>query len=142
MRYRVGWVTQEEENQFSILCNQMFSDLTSMRGQSYYLPVSQSLSGFLRHNKHKNLFSSTGSVELSHVFAYMHNNPDTRRMNGDDFAAMLTANNKSRFFVEMHVYWHWNPYGVPPTEPFEIRIGCHQGHSNQTIDPYMKHIMF
>ena len=29
----------------------------------------------------------------------------------------------------------WNPHAAPPTEPFEIRLGCHQGHSNQTINP-------
>ena len=79
LRYLIGWVTQDEENSFSTLCNNMFSDLTNKnQSQSYYLPVSKGLSGFLRHNKHKNLFSETGSVELSNVFAYMSNNPQTR----------------------------------------------------------------
>ena len=105
--YLLGWVTQEEENQFNILCNDMFTDLTAgNQSQSYYLPVSKGRSGFLRHNQHKNLFSSTGSVELSNIFAYMRNNPDTKGMTGRDFAAMLMANNKSRFFVEMHVNWN------------------------------------
>ena len=140
LRYLLGWVTQEEEYQFNILCNDMFTDLTSRNpSQSCYLPVSRGLSEFLRHNQHKNLFSSTGSVELSNIFAYMHNNPDTRRMTGRDFASMLMANDKSRFFVEVYVNWNWNPYGVPPTEPFQIRIGCHQGHSNQTVNPYRVH---
>ena len=106
LRYLIAWVTQEEEDQFSSLCNKMFSDLTASKGQSYYLPVSKALSGFLRHNKHKFLFSSTESVELSNVFAHMYNNPDSRKMTGREFAAMLIANNKSRFFVEMHVHWH------------------------------------
>ena len=60
-------------------------------------------------------------------------------MSGQDFAAMLLANNKSRFFVEMHVHWRWNPHAQTPTEPWEIRTGCHQGHSNQTINPYEVH---
>ena len=111
-----------------------YSDLTSS-GRSYYLPVSKGLSGFLRHNKIRSLFSSTGSVELSNIIANMNNKPSSRRMTGREFAAMLMSNNKSRFFVEIHVNWQWNPYTSPPTEPFEIRIGCHQGHSNQAIDP-------
>ena len=60
-------------------------------------------------------------------------------MDGRDFAALLMANNKSRFFVEIFVHWQWYPFTSPPKEPFEIRIGCHQGHSNQAVDPYEVH---
>ena len=57
-------------------------------------------------------------------------------MSGSDFPALLLANNKQRFHVDFFVHWEWTPFGSPPTQPFEIRIGCAQGHSNQSVDPF------
>ena len=58
------------------------------------------------------------------------------RMSPSDFAALLLANDKKRFKLELLVHWEWKPFGYPPTQPWEIRIGCNQGHSNQVVDPY------
>ena len=139
VRFALCWVTHEEEDRFSDSCTSMLRDLTAGRGYSWYFPVSEGLSAFLRRNHIKFLFSESGSVKLTDVFAHMHNNSRSRRMSGHDFAAMLLANNKSRFFAELHVHWQWNPRATPPTEPWEIRLGCPQGHSNQTINPYKAH---
>ena len=103
IRYLVGWVTQEEEDSFSYRCTEFQQDLTN-RGYSRYLQVSKSLSTVLRHCKMTSLFSSTGTMELSNLIAQMNVMPRERNMDGRDFAAMLMANNKSRFFVEIFVH--------------------------------------
>ena len=139
VRFLIGWVTQKEEDCFGTVCKRMFVDLTSGEEQSYYSSVTRGLSTFLRQSRHQTLFSGTGTVELSNVFAQMLNSPSTRNMTGQEFAAMLLVDNKWRFFVEMHINWEWNPYAAPPTEPFEIRIGCHQGQISKTINPPEAH---
>ena len=138
IRYLVGWVTQEEEDSFEYRCTEFQQDLTN-KGYSKYFQVSKSLSTVLRHCKIKQLFSSTGTMELSNLITQMDVKPRDRQMDGRDFAAMLMSNNKSRFFVEIVINWEWNPYTSPPKDPFEVRIGAHQGHSNQSVDPYDLH---
>ena len=60
-------------------------------------------------------------------------------MSPSDFAALLLANDKKRFKIEILVTWEWKPFGYPPAQPWEIRIGCNQGHSNQVVDHYAVH---
>ena len=62
--------------------------------------------------------------------------PLRNRMSPSNCAALFLANNdKKRFKIEILVHWEWMPFGYPPTQPWEIRIGCNQGHSNQVADP-------
>ena len=55
-------------------------------------------------------------------------------MSPRDFAAMLICNSKQRFQISVFVNWTWKPVGYPPTQPWDLRIGAVQGHSNQTVD--------
>ena len=54
-------------------------------------------------------------------------------------AALLLANDKGRFQIEIIVNWFWKPFAFPPTQPRDLRIGACQGHTNQVIDPYATH---
>ena len=78
---------------------------------------------------------NTGSVfnELSA------NNPTQHQMSPRDFAALLLCNDKQRFQINVFVNWTWKPFGFPPTQPWDLRIGAVQGHSNKTVDPYALH---
>ena len=60
-------------------------------------------------------------------------------MNPRDFAAMLICNDKQKFQISVFVNWTWQPFGYPPTQPWNLRIGAVQGHSNQTVNPYELH---
>ena len=60
-------------------------------------------------------------------------------VSGAEFAAFLFSNPKQRFFVDIHIQWEWKPYAVPPTYPFEVRMGCTQGHANKVVDPFSLH---
>ena len=48
-------------------------------------------------------------------------------------------NDKQRFQINVFVSWNWKPCGFPPTQPWDLRIGAVQGHSNKTVDPYTLH---
>ena len=65
--------------------------------------------------------------------------PTNDGVSGAEFAAFLFSNPKQRFFVDIHIQWQWKPYAVPPTYPFEVRMGCTQGHANKVVDPFSLH---
>ena len=67
------------------------------------------------------------------------NNPIRRQMTPSDFAALLLCNDKSRFQIKIFVNWTWKPFGIPPTQPWDLRIGAVQGHSIKVVDPYSLH---
>ena len=105
--------------------------------KSYYFGTSKALSGKLRHCKKRYLFNAPGTMNLGNAFAQLDwQNPIRLRISPSDFAALLLANDKNRFKIEILVNWTWKPFGYPPTPPWDIRIGCNQGHSNQVADPY------
>jgi len=33
------------------------------------------------------------------------------------------------------MHWEWYPYGATPSYPFDVRLSCVQGHSNQVVGP-------
>ena len=66
-------------------------------------------------------------------------NPKQYNMSGAQFAAFLLCNPKQRFFVDIHMQWEWYPYSSAATYPFDVKLGCIQGHSNHVVDPYSTH---
>ena len=107
---------------------------------SQYFRVSKALSGFLRHSKMTFLFDAEGTANIGSVFSELaHNNPIKKQMSPCDFAALLLCNDKARFQIKIYVNWTWKPVGVPPTQPWDLRLGAVQGHSNEVVDPYTLH---
>ena len=137
----IRWLTQEEEDEFKSKCDSFFVDMTSKKSsKSNYFGTSKTFSGTLRHCKKRYLFNATGTKNLGIAFAELDwQNPIRLRMSPSDCAALLLANDKKRFKIEILVNWTWKPFGYPPTQPSDIRIGCNQGHSNQVADPYADH---
>ena len=86
------------------------------------------------------LFSERGSMNIADCFDQMDwHNPKRCNMSGAQFAALLLCNPKQRFFADIHMQWEWDPYSAAATYPFDVRLGCLQGHSNQAVDPYSTH---
>ena len=137
IRYLIGWLTQDGENEFQRKCDSFFVDMASKHGSKpNYFRTSRALSGKLRHCEKRCLFNASGTMSLGNAFAELDwQNPLRLRMSPSDFAALLLANDTKRFKIEILVNWVWKPFGYPPTHPWEIRIGCNQGHSNQLVDP-------
>ena len=140
LKYLCGFTTQEEEDWFDDLCNNIHIDMTGQTRNGYYLKCSKSLSNVLRHCRNKTLFTEGGSMNISDLFDQMQwNSPKQYSMSGADFAAMLLCNPKQRFFVEIYMQWTWYPYSPAATYPFDIRLAAFQGHSNQVVDPNVAH---
>ena len=114
--------------------------MTSKTGKkSNHFYVSKALSTFLRHSK-KNLFNASGTVNLGSTFAEIdRNNPVRLRMTAQDVAALLLCHDKGRFQIKIIVNWSSKPFGFPPTQPWDLRIGANQGPTNQVIDTYVLH---
>ena len=57
----------------------------------------------------------------------------THHAAGRIFAALINGNDKQRFFADLYMYDTWFPgeYNMP----WDICIGCHQGHSSMTVTP-------
>ena len=101
---------------------------------------SKSLSGVLRHNKWAYLFSEQGSMNIADLFGQMSwQNPKEYNMSGAQFAALLPCKPKQRFFVDIHMPWEWYRDSAPATYPFDVRVGCLQGRSDQVVDPCSTH---
>ena len=141
IRHVIGWLTQAEEDEFRSKCDAVNVYMTSKSGKkSNHFFVSKALSGFLRPSKKKYLFNESGTVNLGSACTELDkSNPIRLRMTAQDVGALLLCNDKGRFKIEIVVNWSWKPFGNPPTQPWEIRIGANQGHSNQVIDPYAVH---
>ena len=108
--------------------------------QSRNFNTSKALSKFLRHSELTYLFDYDGTVNMGSTFNELGtDNPTHQQMSPRDFAAMLICNGKQRFQMSVFVNWTWKPCGFPPTQPWDLRIGTVQGHSNKTVDPYTLH---
>ena len=118
-----------------------YVDMKSKKGsKSNYFGTSKALSGMLRHSKKKHLFNATGTVNMGSASTELDwCNPIRQRMSEADVVALLLANDKYRFNIELIANWTWKPFRSPPTQPWDIRIGCNQGHSNEVVDPYAVH---
>ena len=79
-------------------------------------------------------------MNIAHLFDQISwQNHKQDNMSGMQFAAFLLCNPKQRFFVDIHMQWEWYPYSWAAIYPFDVRLGCLQGHSNQVVDPYSAH---
>ena len=122
-------------------CSSYYIDLTGRRRGSRYLECSKSLLQVLRHNKRTYLFSERGSMNIADLFDQMGwQNPKQVQHDCAQFAAFLLCNPKQRFFVGPHMQCEWYPYSSAATYPFDVRLGCVQGHSNQVVDPYSTYL--
>ena len=122
-------------------CSSYYIDLTGRRRGSRYLECSKSLLQVLRHNKRTYLFSERGSMNIADLFDQMGwQNPKQVPHDCAQFAAFLLCNPKQRFFVGPHMQCEWYPYSSAATYPFDVRLGCVQGHSNQVVDPYSTYL--
>ena len=133
IRHLIGcWLTQEEEDEIKRKCDSFYVDMTSKQGsESNYFGTSKALSGKLRHCRKRYLFNASGTMSLGNAFAELDwQNPLRLRMSPSDFAALLLANDKKRLKIEILANWEWKPFGYPPTQTWEIRIGSNQGDSN------------
>ena len=115
-----------------------------MTGRNKYLSIyfntSKALSKFLRHSELPYLFNTDGTVNIGSLFNELgENNPNQNQRSPRDFAALLLCNDKQRFQITVFVNWTWKPFGIPPTQPWDLRIGAVQGHSNKVVDPYSLH---
>ena len=113
--------------------------MTGQRSPNHFC-VSKDLSKYPRHSKKTRLFDEAGTVNLGTTFTELDwNNPIRPHMTAQDVAALLLCNDKGRFLIEVNVNWSWKPFAFPPTQPWDLRIGANQGHTNQVIDPYAIH---
>ena len=136
LKYLCGFTTQDEEDLLDEQCSSFYIDLTGRRRDSRYIECSKSLSQVLRR-KRTYLFSERGSMNIADLFDQMGwQNPNQYNMSGTQFAAFLLCNPKQRFFVDIHMQWEWYPHSSAATYPFDVRLGCAQGHSNQVVGPY------
>ena len=76
-----------------------------------------------------------GSVALSTLFDHVYNdvNPIVQFSKGRGFSSFLNGNNKQRFFVEVYVNNEW--YIENDRLPWQIFIGCTQGHTTGVVSP-------
>ena len=140
-RFMLGFVEDHEERWFSEKADSFRADMKSH--SSMYKGYSKSFTTVLRHNRDSSkswIFDDRGTVELSVLFAqFPQLNPVKHGITGAQFAAFLYSNEKQRFMVDLHLKSLWCSNTVPPETPFEIRLGCFQGHTNQRVDPTQLH---
>ena len=98
--------------------------------------LEKAMTAVLRHGtKWKNIADSKGAIPLVNLLDDINYNanPLTHHAAGRIFAAMINGNDKQRFFVDIYMYDTWFPEEF--NMPWDIYIGCHQGHSNLTVTP-------
>ena len=141
IRYMFGWVSQDEENEFDKTCKAVFNDMTGKsKYLSNYFHTSKALSKFLSHSDLTYLFDSDGTVSIGSTFNELGpQNPTQCHMSPRGFAALVICNDKQRFQISVFANWTWKPFGFPPTQPWDLRMGAVQGHSNKTVNPYDLH---
>ena len=132
VRFLLGFTTAREEIDFGkltqdhlTLCNEKYS----VRKK-----IGKAMTAVLRH-QHKAEMDQKGALPMSVLFGELSNssNPLVQRADGRIFAAMLNGNDKQRFYVDIYLYDTWFPQDYDM--PWDIFIGCHQGHSTNVALP-------
>ena len=134
VRFLLGFTTSEEEQQFNTLTKDHYN-MCSVE-HSITKKIGKAMTAVLRHGtKWRNIADSKGAIPLVNLLDDInHNaNPLTHHAAGRIFAAMINGNDKQRFFVDIYMYDTWFPEEF--NMPWDIYIGCHQGHSNLTVTP-------
>ena len=130
----LGYTTFEEEQSFNTLTmdhNRLCSDEYSVTKK-----IGKAMTAVLRHGtKWKNVAGKKGEIPMVDLLDALHpsSNPLTQHATGRIFAALINGNDKQRFFFDLYMYDTWFPEQY--SMPWDIYIGCHQGHSNMTVTP-------
>ena len=137
IRHLLGFVTYEEERQFTEACSNVFKLCEDKNSTETY--IGKKLTALLRHDSPvKKYMYPNGAVEMGYVFDCCNtkNNPAQQFQFGKQFAAFIQGNNQQRYFVEVQVNNEWFLDG-PNKErmPWKIFIGCNQGHSTGIVRP-------
>ena len=92
---------------FQKKCNAFYVDLIGKSGgRSNYFNISKALSGKRRHYDKLYLFNESDTMSLGNAFTEVDwANPFRNGMSPSDFAALLLANDKKRFRIEILVHW-------------------------------------
>ena len=134
VRFLLGFTTFEEEQDFNTLTKDHYN-MCSVE-HSITKKIGKAMTAVLRHGtKWKNIADNKGAIPLANLLDDIHHNanPLTHHATGRIFAAMISGNDKQRFFVDVYMYDTWFPEEF--NMPWDIYIGCHQGHSNLTVTP-------
>ena len=134
VRFLLGYTTFDEEQSFNTLTmdhNKMCSDDHSITRK-----IGKAMTAVLRHGaKWNNIADKKGAIPTVSLLDALStgSNPLTHHAAGRIFAALINGNDKQRFFVDLYMYdtWFLEEYNMP----WDIYIGCHQGHSNMTVTP-------
>ena len=140
LKYLCGYTTLDEEDWLDTQCNSYYIDLTTKGRNTNFTRCSKTLSRELRHCSKTYLFDPRGGMNIVDLFDLMEgNSPKRNGMTGAQFAAFLLCNPKQRFFVGIYMQWEWYPYSSRATYPFDVRLSCTQGHSNEVVGPWSIH---
>ena len=134
VRFLLGYTTFDEEQSFNTLTmdhNKMCNDEHSITKK-----IGKAMTAVLRRGtKWNNIADKKGAIPMVSLLDALSrgSNPLTHHAAGRIFAALINGNDKQRFFVDLYMYDTWFPeeYNMP----WDIYIGCHQGHSNMTVTP-------
>ena len=134
VRFLLGYTTFEEEQSFNTLTmdhNRMCSDERSMTKK-----VGKAMTAALRHGtKWNNIANKKGAIPMVGLLDALSqgSNPLTHHAAGRVFAGLINGSDKQRFFVDVYMYDTW--FAEQYNMPWDIYIGCYQGHSNMTVTP-------
>ena len=134
VRFLLGFTTSEEEQQFNTLTKDHYNMCNVT--DSMTKRIGKAMTAVLRHGtKWKSIADKKGAIPLANLLDDINynTNPLTHHAAGRIFAAMINGNDKQRFFVDIYMYDTWFPQEF--NMPWDIFIGCHQGHSNLTVTP-------
>ena len=98
--------------------------------------IGKAMTAVLRHStRWSGIADKKGAIPMVNLLDALHHNtnPLTHHAAGRIFAAMINGNDKQRFFVDVYMYDTWFPEEF--SMPWDLYIGCHQGHSNMTVTP-------
>ena len=134
VRFLLGYTTFEEVQSFNTLTMDHYKMCSDER--SITKKIGKAMTAVLRHGtKWNDIADKKGAIPLVSLLDALNrnSNPLTHHAAGRIFAAMINGNDKQRFFIDVYMYDTWFPEEF--SMPWDLYIGCHQGHSNMTVTP-------
>ena len=121
-RHVIGWLTQDEEEEFKRKCDAVYIAMTDRTKKPNHFYVSKDLSKFRRHSKKTHLCNAASTVNLGTTFTGLEwNNPIRHHMTAQDVAALLLcaamtrAGSRSRSMsvgLGSHLHFHQHNHGI------------------------------
>ena len=133
VRFLLGFTTFDEEQSFNTLTRDHYNMCNI---ESVTKRIGKAMTAVLRHStRWSSIADRKGAIPMVNLLDALHHNtnPLTHHAAGRIFAAMINGNDKQRFFVDVYMYDTWYPEEF--SMPWDLYIGCHQGHSNLTVTP-------